>query len=58
MTIYLRPPEPNPGGPDGQGWNRLSLNAHTSVPAPQCALRPRTYAALCDIRRGSRLGPL
>lgn len=46
MTVYLRPPEYSPGGPDGAGWNRLSLNAHMHTPAGQCALRPRTHADL------------
>ncbi|MET9914775.1 hypothetical protein ABZZ74_50300 [Streptomyces sp. NPDC006476] len=47
MPIYLREPEPAPGGPDGKGWNRLSLNAHGGT-GPQCALRPRRWGALLE----------
>ncbi|MGW4007920.1 hypothetical protein [Streptomyces sp. NPDC004763] len=47
MPIYLRAPEAPAGGPDGKGWNRLSLNAHFGLPA-QCALRPRRWAALLE----------
>ncbi|MEV0297131.1 hypothetical protein [Nocardia sp. NPDC050710] len=54
MSIYLPAPRPNPRGPDGRGWNRISLGAHYGAPASQCALRPHTYPALVDIRRGSR----
>lgn len=48
MPIYLTPPPVNPGGPDGKGWNRLSLNAHIGDQQPQCALRPRSYATLVE----------
>jgi len=49
VTIYLKAPDDyKPGGPDGQGWNRLSLNAHMGRPHDRCALRPRTYAALVE----------
>lgn len=48
MPIHLKGPEYRPGGPDGKGWNRLSLNAHMGTPADRCALRPRTYAALVE----------
>ncbi|MER6632238.1 hypothetical protein ABT301_29160 [Streptomyces sp. NPDC000987] len=47
MPIYLRAPEAPAGGPDGKGWNRLSLNAHGGFPA-QCALRPRRWGALLE----------
>lgn len=47
MPIYLRAPEAPAGGPDGKGWNRLSLNAHFGLPA-QCALRPRRWGALLE----------
>lgn len=47
MPIYLDPPERRPASPDGQGWNRLSLNAHGEYVA-QCALRPRSYPALYE----------
>ena len=55
MPIYLEGPEPSPGGPDGQGWNRLSLNAHMHTPTARCAMRPRTYPTLHTIGRDSRL---
>lgn len=55
MSIYLRPPAAYAHGPDGQGWNRLSLNAHIGEPFAQCALRPRRYTALHETKRGSRL---
>lgn len=56
MPIFLEPPTTyQPGGPDGKGWNRLSLNAHMGTPAGRCALRPRTYPTLHTIGRGSRL---
>ncbi len=45
MPIYLRQPAHNPRGSDGQGWNRLSV----SLPVhDQCALQPRSYAALVE----------
>ncbi|WP_406178056.1 hypothetical protein [Streptomyces canus] len=47
MPIYLRAPEAPAGGPDGKGWNRLSLNAHGGFLA-QCALRPRRWGALLE----------
>lgn len=50
MPVFLKAPEYAPGGPDGKGWNRLSLNAHMGQPANRCALRPRTYAALIESR--------
>lgn len=46
MTIRLEAPAYRPGGPDGQGWNRLNLNAHIGAERPQCALRPRSYPTL------------
>ena len=48
MPIYLEPPAYKPGGPDGQGWNRLSLNAHMDGGLAQCALRPRSYGKLFE----------
>ncbi|WP_330435833.1 hypothetical protein OIC43_37115 [Streptomyces sp. NBC_00825] len=48
MPIYLREPEPVPGGPDGKGWNRLSLGAHFGTGGGQCALRPRSWGALVE----------
>lgn len=46
MPIYLPAPEHRPSGPDGQGWNRLTVAA--PAPQAQCALHPRTYAALVE----------
>lgn len=46
MTILLEAPRHRPGGPDGRGWNRLSLNAHVGGSADQCALRPRSAGTL------------
>ncbi|MFB6398317.1 hypothetical protein [Polymorphospora lycopeni] len=54
MSIHLPAPTYRPGGPDGKGWNRLSLNAHMGSHPGQCALRPRSYAALFDMRRDTR----
>ncbi|MDX3069597.1 hypothetical protein PV518_47050 [Streptomyces sp. ND04-05B] len=49
MPIYLPEPAAAPGGPDGKGWNRLSLNAHMGSGAgAQCALRPRRWGALLE----------
>lgn len=48
MPIYLREPEAAPGGPDGKGWNRLSLGAHFGTGGGQCALRPRSWGALVE----------
>lgn len=48
MPIHLRAPEYKPGGPDGKGWNRLSLGAHYGSPSDQCALRPRSYGTLWE----------
>lgn len=43
MPIHLIAPGHNPNGPDGQGWNRMAVG---SLAGDECALRPRTYAAL------------
>ncbi|WP_331746894.1 hypothetical protein OG923_34400 (plasmid) [Streptomyces halstedii] len=51
MPIYLGNPHDNPRGPDGQGWNRLSLNAHFDTPA-HCGLRPTRFASLFEARTG------
>jgi hypothetical protein len=53
VSIYLEPPAHDPRGPDGQGWNRLSLNAHMGRPAGRCALRPRTYPTLWESMRNT-----
>jgi hypothetical protein len=53
MPIYLPAPAHKAGGPDGQGWNRLSV---MSICGDECALRPRSYPALFeshDTRRAS-----
>lgn len=55
MTIRLKAPEYKPGGPDGKGWNRLSLNAHMGTPADQCALQPRSWGHLAESRPSSLL---
>lgn len=47
MTIRLDAPAAS-SGPDGEGWNRLSLNAHIGAGHPQCALRPRSYQTLWE----------
>ncbi|MET9779306.1 hypothetical protein ABZ023_34550 [Streptomyces sp. NPDC006367] len=52
MPTYLdNPHEYGPRGPDGQGWNRLSLNAHFDTPA-HCGLRPIRFASLFEARTG------
>ena len=45
MPIYLPAPAHRNGGPDGQGWNRIALG---SLASDECALRPRTPAALME----------
>ncbi|WP_327345933.1 hypothetical protein [Streptomyces europaeiscabiei] len=47
MPLHLPAPEAPAAGPDGKGWNRLSLNAHGGFLA-QCALRPRRWGALLE----------
>lgn len=54
MPILLEPPAHRPGGPDGRGWSRLSLNAHMGTGGPQCALRPRSYPDLWIASRDTR----
>ncbi|GGS84934.1 hypothetical protein GCM10010156_49440 [Planobispora rosea] len=39
MPIYLPAPAHDPRGPDGQGWNRMSIS-WGAVFRAQCALRP------------------
>jgi hypothetical protein len=56
MPIRLKAPTTyKPGGPDGKGWNRLSLCAHMGQPADQCALQPRTWQTLSESRRDTQL---
>jgi len=45
MPIHLRAPAYDPRGPDGHGWNRLSV---TLPIGDQCALQPRSYPALVE----------
>lgn len=54
MAIRLEAPQHDPRGPDGQGWNRLSLNAHMGSQGPQCALRPRSYPLLWESQDSRR----
>ncbi|MFD3422625.1 hypothetical protein [Streptomyces decoyicus] len=49
--IFLPDPGYGPGGPDGQGWNRLSLNAHFDT-RHQCGLLPQNYVALWESMTG------
>ncbi|MEU6331475.1 hypothetical protein ABZ851_29990 [Streptomyces sp. NPDC047049] len=49
--LFLPQPSYCPGGPDGQGWNRLSLNAHFDT-RHQCGLLPQNYAALWESMTG------
>ncbi|MEU5900626.1 hypothetical protein [Streptomyces venezuelae] len=51
MPIHLKPPAHNPKGPDGQGWNRISLG---SLAGDQCALRPRDYSHLLESQNTMR----
>ncbi|WP_446046433.1 hypothetical protein [Streptomyces olivaceus] len=52
MPVYLDNPHAySPHGPDGKGWNRLSLNAHFDTPA-HCGLRPIRFATLFESRTG------
>lgn len=44
MPIYLPVPEPRRGGPDGQGWNRMSVASMGGLAGDQCALRPLSYS--------------
>ncbi|SOE25701.1 hypothetical protein SAMN05442782_2446 [Streptomyces sp. OK228] len=50
MPIHLRAPSHDPNGPDGQGWNRLSLG---SLAGDECALRPLDYGALLEVHGGT-----
>lgn len=53
MPIYLKAPAHRNGGPDGQGWNRMSLG---SLAGDQCALRPRDYSHLAESQDTRRAG--
>jgi hypothetical protein len=45
MPIRLEGPQSSPRGPDGRGWNRISL-AGWWTPSNQCALLPTDYTHL------------
>jgi hypothetical protein len=45
MPIHLPAPAHRNGGPDGQGWNRMSLG---TLAGDECALRPRDYSHLVE----------
>lgn len=51
MPLFLTASSYGSRGPDGQGWNRLSLNAHFDVPN-QCGLLPTNYATLFESMTG------
>ncbi|MFB8406757.1 hypothetical protein [Streptomyces sp. NPDC055912] len=51
MPLFLEQPTYGPHGPDGQGWNRLSLNAHFDT-RHQCGLLPIGYTGLFESRTG------
>lgn len=55
MPLYLPAPESAPRGPDGQGWNRITLGAHYGSAGAQCAVRPRTYPTLHETLRTTEL---
>ncbi|RSN14843.1 hypothetical protein DMH25_07870 [Streptomyces sp. WAC 01325] len=50
MPLFLEQPT-YPRGPDGRGWNRLSLNAHFDR-RHQCGLQPTRFAALYEALTG------
>ncbi|WP_331732623.1 hypothetical protein [Streptomyces sp. NBC_00989] len=51
MPTFLEQPSYGPRGPDGQGWNRLSLNAQNDR-LHQCGWQPRRFAALFEALTG------
>lgn len=54
MPIYLKAPAYLPAGPDGKGWNRISLAGGASGPGAQCALRPTDWGSLYESARGTQ----
>jgi hypothetical protein len=58
MPIHLKTPGHNRHGPDGQGWNRLSITGGANTAGDQCALQPRDYPTLVESRdtRRARYG--
>lgn len=51
MPIHLPVPTHRNGGPDGQGWNRVSLG---SLAGDECALRPRDFTHLREAHQDTR----
>ncbi|MGW2612915.1 hypothetical protein ACWC4A_53015 [Streptomyces mirabilis] len=51
MPTFLEQPSYGPRGPDGQGWNRLSLNAHFDA-RHQCGWQPTHFATLFEATTG------
>jgi hypothetical protein len=53
--IFLGMPAHKPSGPDGKGWNRLSIG---SLAGDECALRPTDYPTMIEARdtRRARYG--
>jgi hypothetical protein len=51
LPLFLTAPGYGSNGPDGQGWNRLSLNAHFDV-RNQCGLLPANFPALFESMTG------
>lgn len=51
MPIFLEQPSYGPAGPDGQGWNRLSLNAHFDT-RHQCGWQPTNFPTLFESMTG------
>lgn len=51
VTYLITLPEPrSPRGPDGKGWNRLSINP--MGPIDRCSLKPLSRQAALDTARG------
>ena len=51
VSYLITLPDPRtPRGPDGQGWNRLSINP--MGPIDRCALKPQSRQAALDTARG------
>ncbi|MCW8101646.1 hypothetical protein [Streptomyces tauricus] len=51
MPTFLEQPTYGPQGPDGLGWNRLSLNAHVDQ-RHQCGWQPHRFATLFEALTG------
>jgi hypothetical protein len=51
VPAFLKPTSYGPAGPDGQGWNRISPNAHFEQ-LPQCGWQPMNHAALAEALTG------